>query len=329
MGEPNNVLNVYMNRADRIRSILEYYLEQKISEDWIFEAEDGFYHVRNSKGRITYRQRDIIRRVHTLNFSFQLGLENQYTINLIYPWRLMEMDCCAYGRDIERTQERNAAQGVKYDAEDDFKYRYRKEDRLEPVLNLTLYWGRRKWRKPLSISDMVDMDALPEKLRQLLGDYKVHLIHMRSIPEAELQKMDSDLKYVLGLMKCTRSKKKYEEYIQKNREYFSRIPRSAVDVIDVCTNIKDIREHLQFREAHDTQSKEEEADMCQALDAIIKDAEKKGKKQGRKQGIDQTNQLIQRLLADGRQGDLAKAVSDPLFQNQLFHEYHIFKSHLM
>lgn len=323
MGEPNNVLNVYMNRPDRVKSVLEYCLRQKIQEDWVFEDVDGFYTVRNSKGRITYRQRDMLKRIRTSKFSFRLGIENQYTINLIYPWRLMEMDCCTYGRDIEQVQERNAGRGEKYGEEDDFKYRYREEDRLEPILNLTLYWGRRKWVKPLSMRDMVDLDALPKELKQLFGDYKVHLIPMRSIPDTELEKMDSDLKYVLGLMKCTGSKKNYAEYIQKNREYFSRIPKSAVDVIDVCTNIKNIREHLQFQDAQVTQSGEEEADMCYALDAIIRDAEKKGKRQGTKQGIDRTNRLNQLLLADGRQDDLLKSTMDAPFQQKLFREYHI------
>lgn len=233
------------------------------------------------------------------------------------------MDCCTYGAEIERIQEQNEIQGVEYTAEDDFKYRYRKEDRLEPVLNLTLYWGKKPWRTPISLKDMMDMGAMPEKLQSLFGDYKVHLIHMHAIPETELEKMDSDLKYVLGLMKCTRSKKKYREYIEENREYFSRIPRSAVDVIDVCTNIKDIRAYLQFKDTQITQSGEEEADMCYALDEIIKEGKREGKKEGAKEGIHRTNKLNQHLLADGRQADLVKSITDPLFQKKLFREYGI------
>ena len=98
-------------------------------------------------------------------------------------------------------------------------------------------------------------------------------------------------------------------------------------MIDACTNIKNIREHLQFQDAQITRSGEEEADMCYALDAIIRDAEKKGKRQGArqgvKQGIDRTNRLIQLLLADGRQDDLLKSTTDTLFQQKLFREYHI------
>ena len=98
-----------------------------------------------------------------------------------------------------------------------------------------LYWGKKKWGRPLSLFEMTDdISALPLKMQQLAGDYRVHIIHMRQIPEEALQKMDSDLKYVLGIMKHTKSSKKYEMYIRENREYFLRIPKSAVDVIDAC-----------------------------------------------------------------------------------------------
>ena len=34
MGEPNNALAVYMNRPERIRDLLEYYLGAGLPEDW-------------------------------------------------------------------------------------------------------------------------------------------------------------------------------------------------------------------------------------------------------------------------------------------------------
>lgn len=329
MGEPNNVLKAYMKKPERIQSVLEYFIGRKLPQGWAVETVDGFYTLKNSKGKISFRERDIISRIRAKGFSFCLGLENQDAVNLTYPWRVMELDCRAYGEEIEAIQERNEKGKAVYGADDDFKYRYKKEDRLEPVLTLTLYWGRKKWETPLSLNEMVDMGKLPKDLREQFVDYRVNLIHMRSIPEEALQKMDSDLKYVLGIMKCTGSRKKYEEYILNNREYFSRIPRSAVDVIDVCTSIKNIRAHLQF--TTDQENGEETADMCKALVDIEKHAEnrgirkghKQGIKQGKQQGIDQANKLTRLLLADGRQEDLIRSTTDTLFRKKLFKEYKI------
>ena len=283
MGEPNNALKVYMNRADRIKSVLEYYLGTKLPPDWKCEETGGFLTVRNSKGKLSFRERDFLGKAQAWGVRFLLGLENQDSINLTYPWRLMELDYLTYRREIERIQERNDCNEVKYGAEDDFKYRYRKDDCLKPVLNLTLYWGRKKWKKPQALKDMMgNMGRLPEKLQRLAGDYPVHMGCMREIPDEDIQKMDSDLRYVLGIMKRTASPKQYKEYIRKNGAYFSRMPKSAVDVIDACTNIKNITEKLEY--TLNAETREEETDMCKALDEIEKNAVKRGLKKGVKQG---------------------------------------------
>jgi hypothetical protein len=322
MGEPNNALAVCMNRSDRIRSVLEYYIGEKLPQDWQCEEIRGFYTIRNTKGKLSFRQRDFLANVSMGGMHFKLALENQDSVNLIYPWRLMELDCLAYGREIEEIQERNIHAGESYRQGDDFKYHYKREDRIEPILDLTLYWGKEKWKSPLGLRElMTDMRMLPRKMTRLVGDYRVNLIPMRAIPESELQKMDSDLKYVLGFMKHTSSRKRYEKYIRENRNFFTRIPRSAVDVIDACTNIKDIRESLKY--TLNEENGEEEGDMCKALDDIKKHAEKKGERKGERRGNQRTNKLIQVLLTEGRQEDLLRSATDSLFQQQLFQKYHI------
>lgn len=283
MGEPNNALKTYMNRPNRIRDLMEYYLGEKLPEDWECREKDGFLPMRNTKGKLTYRERDYLGEASAWGIRFLLGIENQQTVNLTYPWRLMEMDCLTYGREIEAIQEKNRNSKVKYKQEDDFKYRYKKEDILEPVVNLMLYWGKKKWKAPGTLQGMMgNLASMPPRLRPLIGNYHTVMIPMRAISEEDLARMDSDLKYVLGILKRTASRKRYESYILENREYFSRIPKSAVDVIDVFTNIKDIRNRLHY--VHNQETGEEETDVCKALEDIKKHEMKKGVKKGVKQG---------------------------------------------
>lgn len=56
MGELNVALGVYMNDPARIRSVLEYYLGEKLPEDGKYEELKGMYPVRDSKGKLAYRQ---------------------------------------------------------------------------------------------------------------------------------------------------------------------------------------------------------------------------------------------------------------------------------
>ncbi len=285
MGQSDIVLNTYMRRDDRIQSVLEYWMGEKLPEDWRYRTEDGLYPLRNSKGKISFRQRDIVKRIHTAGGTIFLGLENQTDYNLIFPWRVLEMDTLFYGREIEEIQEKNRTKKYAYGSEDDFMYYYGRSDRLSPILNLTLYWGKKEWKSPLCLRDMMNLNFLPDKLVQLVGDYKVHLISMRSIKEEDLEKMNSDLKYVLGILRHSDSRKEYVNYVFRNRDFFRRIPRSALDVIDVCTKIKNLRKYISY--ADNPEKGEEVADMCQALIDIEKHALDRGIKQGRKQGIEQ------------------------------------------
>lgn len=203
MGEKNNALTVYMNRPDRIRSVLEYYLGDKLPPDWECREIRGFYTIRNTNGKLSARQRDFLGIAQAWGNRFLLGLEHQENIGLTFPWRLMEMDCLSYGNEIQKNQQKNSANEVHYSTEDDFQYRYRKSDQVPPVLTLTLYWGKKPWKEPLSLTHMMaHMGTLPKKMQLLAGDYRVHLVQMRLIADEDLRKMDSDLKYVLGIMKC-------------------------------------------------------------------------------------------------------------------------------
>ena len=51
------------------------------------------------------------------------------------------------------------------------------------------------------------------------------------------------------------------EYINKHQEFFRHIPKSAVEVLDVCMNIRDIKSYL----VYEKDDGEEKADMCKAI----------------------------------------------------------------
>ena len=53
--------------------------------------------------------------------------------------------------------------------------------------------------------------------------------------------------------------------------------------------------------------------MCKALDDMVKDGERRGK--------NQINKLNRLLLADNRQEELLRSVSDRKFQQKLLQEY--------
>ncbi|MCM1468778.1 MAG: hypothetical protein NC086_11570, partial [Alistipes sp.] len=130
-----------------------------------------------------------------------------------------------------------------------------------------------------------------EQMRRLFNDYRVHTVCMRRIPDEALEKMASDLKYVVGVLKRTEKGRNYREFILENEEYFKRMPADAYEVIRVCANIRDIKDHFMYRE----EDGEERVDMCRAIYEI----KMEGKREGRREGMQCARQKdILELLED-------------------------------
>lgn len=65
--------------------------------------------------------------------------------------------------------------------------------------------------------------------------------------------------------------------------------------------------------------------MCKALDDMVKDGERRGERRGecrgKRLGKNQINKLNRLLLADNRQEELLRSVSDRKLQQKLLQEY--------
>lgn len=291
MGEPNAALNVYMSKKERIRDVYEYYTGERMPPDFEIEEESGFYSLRDGK-KLTHRERDQFRKVKSEgNTRFLLGIENQMTINLTFPQRLLEMDSLEYKRQAEKIREQNKKAGVKYTKRDDFKYGFRNEDRLKPICNLKLYWGKDASDIPASLVDIVDMREVPVSVKTLFNDYRVHTVSMLGIPDEALWKMQSDMKYVVGVLKRAGRGRKYQQFILENSDYFEKMPMDAFEVIRVCAGIRKMERYLELKE----ENGEERVDMCRAIYEIKRDAKREGKREGKCEG---KYEAILELLGD-------------------------------
>ncbi len=281
MGEPNAALNVYMSKKEQIRDIFEYYIGERIPLDYKISTEDGFYALHNGN-KLTFRERDNLKIVQSkAGGGFLLGIENQMTVNLTFPQRLLEMDSLEYRRQVEEITEENRRNKIRYDTEDDFQYRFRKMDKLKPVCNLKLYWGKEAGYMPVSLGDMMDMEVMPGQIKKLFNDYKVHIVRMRAIVDEDLEKMQSDLKYVVGVLKRTEKGKNYQQFMLQHADYFERMPVDAYEVIRVCANIREFDNQFILQEKNG----EERVDMCRAIYEIKRDAKREGKREGRQEAI--------------------------------------------
>lgn len=106
-----------------------------------------------------------------------LGLENQMKVHYAMPLRNMTGDTLIYLKEYAQKVKENK-KAKNWDSSDEFLSGFRKEDRLHPVVTLCVYYGENAWDGPLTLLDMLDMQAMPEQLAGVVNDYKLHLVQV-------------------------------------------------------------------------------------------------------------------------------------------------------
>ena len=137
-----------------------------------------------------------------------------------------------------------------------------KNDRLLPVVTLTIFWGAEKWDGPLTLKEMYSVED--EAILQYTAGYKVNLIAPEQMSEEEIGRFHSSLKEVLLYIKYSKDKQELRRIMQEDPDFHS-LDRQAAEVINVTTNSR-----LKYPEG------KERVDMCLAIEEMIADSEARG-----------------------------------------------------
>lgn len=184
-----------------------------------------------------------------------LGIEYQTDIHYAMPVRSMLYDALEYESQLKAYDKTHKKAGDLKGAE--FISGISKEDKLIPIITLVVYFGMEKWDGPRTLHEMFDIKD--ERILKYISDYKLNLIEPAMIDNTE--KFRSDFKYVVDFIKNSKNKKKLEELVDDNSEYFSRVPHDTAMLIKYCVDV-DVR----------VTKKEEETNMCKAIEDMKEDA---------------------------------------------------------
>lgn len=281
MGEPNSAITDYLQKKERFVSFCNYAVGKELFHTQDVEDVDGFYSD-NGRWKLSHVQRDLLRKMKLNGQDILVGIENQQNVNLTFPIRQLGMDYLEYRRNMEQIQDMNRENKVSYAKEDDYLYHFRAGDKILPILNLVLYWGKEKWKQPHSLHEMWNVDAIPDDVEILLNDYKINVIAVREISDEALERMNSDVKYVVGALKRSENQEEYRRYIEQNKEFFGKIPRSAAEVLNACAKMN---ERMVFQYYRDENEEEEVVDMCKAWEDQYNDGVAHGVSQGKQDVI--------------------------------------------
>lgn len=266
--EHNTIVNRYLSDNERYADLIngcEFAGEQIVTAADLSdidtqvnassEVQDG---QKKRTGRKT-KYRDIARKVAFGIRFMVIGIENQEEVHYLMPLRTMEYDVREYQRQATIIR-RKVRAGKKLKAAE-FLSGFTKEEKLHPCVTFVLYYGD-EWDGGRELYDLLDFTGIPEQMKALVNNYKIHLIEIKKLQNTEVFK--TDLKQVFDFIRYSKDKKKLKELVENDDAYQS-LDEDAYDMVALYTNSRELME-LKAR------SKEGDGvNMCQAIKEMLED----------------------------------------------------------
>ena len=199
-----------------------------------------------------------------------MGIEAQADVHYAMPVKTMIYDAMNYGEQVNEAKKQHQ-KNKDYKSSDEFLSGFTLEDRLTPVITITLYLGTKNWDGPRSLVEM--MPHMDERFRPFINDYRINLLNPLEIKD--FSKFKTGLKPLFEVLKNASDEGKLNDLITKD-ETFTRVDVETVAAINLFagTDIK-------------YDEKEEVVNMCKAWDDHKKRGIQEGMQRGMQQGMQQ------------------------------------------
>ena len=224
----------------------------------------------DKKQIVKQKWRDLLKSVsvkHTGQmYVILIGAEAQTDIHYAMPVKTMIYDALNYGEQVNEAKKRHR-KNKDYRSSDEFLSGFTLDDKLTPVITITLYLGTTQWDGPRSLAEM--MPKMDERILPFINDYRINLLNPLEI--TDFSKFETGLRPLFELLKNVSDEEKLNDLIT-NDDIFTRVDVETVAAINlfVGTDIK-------------YDEKEEVVNMCKAWD----DHKKLGIQEGMQRGMQQ------------------------------------------
>ena len=270
MGTKDSKAKEYLSDNTRFSEICNYVLfdgEKVIKPEDLKECDTtevlSVFGI-DKKQIVKQKWRDLLKSVsvkHTGQmYVILIGAEAQTDIHYAMPVKTMIYDALNYGEQVNEAKKCHW-KNKDYRSSDEFLSGFTLDDKLTPVITITLYLGTTQWDGPRSLAEM--MPQMDERILPFINDYRINLLNTLEI--TDFSKFETGLRPLFELLKNASDEEKLNDLITKD-ETFTRVDVETVAAINlfVGTDIK-------------YDEKEEVVNMCKAWD----DHKKRGIQEGR------------------------------------------------
>ena len=222
--------------------------QERIKADSLVDAQP-FSQYKADDGTIHEQERDVAKYCMDIKCNLRLalvGFENQIAIDLDMPIRVFGYDGVSYRDELNQD---------KIVIDNATGKRSKIRNKRYPVITLVLYFGKKPWKKPLCLYDVIDV---PDFLKPFVNDFKINIIDVPRLTPEQVKRYKGDFQIIADYFVQLNSGKRY---IPSNKKM--QHPDSLLKLMSVLT--KDIR----YAECvGNTASETEGTTMCEVLDRI-------------------------------------------------------------
>lgn len=308
MGKADINVNIWLSEKKRFANLFNgviYGGRQVILPEDLEEVNPvSSVSVKNRAGKTKNmkKYRDIIKKWRNQATLVLLANESQDKVHYAMPHKVMLYDGMDYETQIRnnwknfndrRKQNKKAGQSLEHLTAGEYLSRFRKKDRLIPIISLVFYYGSEPWDGPVDLYDMFQLEGAKEEneiLEKYLPNYKINLVDAERLEDVE--KFSDDLQVILTMLRYRDSKEELTDYINENKKFFQNVDYETSQAMKAFLNMKQI--------LGEAEHKEEMIDMCKAIQEMYDDGVKDGIQKGK---IELLKEQIQRKLSKGKSID--------------------------
>ena len=262
--------------------------EQKLHPEDLKEADVDLSSVLKFNGHLEtiQRLRDVVKKTaYGMDFVIW-GIENQQKIHYAMPLRHMIEDALSYLKEYNEIAKKNLDEKTT-NTKDEFLSRFKKTDRLHPVITLCIYYGENEWDGATSLKEMLE---LPDYMENLVPDYKLNLIQLRN-SEGVLFK-NRDVQTIFEVSRLI-YKKEYGKITSIYKD--QNLANELGIVIGAITGSQELINYAASEKGGG------QFNMCTALDELIESGREEGKEKI-------LTEIIRKNLADNKTPEEIAAV---------------------
>lgn len=287
MGKKDNIEKEYLKHKEEFADVINLALGQGqklVSPEDIYELDSNelvtISSINKNDTESIQKYRDVIRMVRkrdgdVFKTRIIIGEEVQSHVHYGMPVRNMLYDSINYTNQIKSLESFNR-KNREFTNSDEFLSGLKGKDKIIPVVTIVVYFSPDKWNGPSSLYEMFEWSEVPDNLKEYIQNYKIILLQPCDIDTDKLDKTESTLGKLMGLIKYSKDENDFNNYIEKNRETFSSFPVYATQVINSVCSLNISEEDFE---------REEMIDVCQAVLEIRRKSKEEGKTEGRIEGI--------------------------------------------